>query len=340
MKKYLLPEGGTFYKANLHCHSTISDGALSPEELKEIYKAKGYSVLAYTDHDVLIPHSELMDADFLPLNGYEMEVKETDERDSRLKKTCHMCFIALDPDNLTQVCYHRTKYAVGNGELYRDRVRFDESLPDYERDYTPACVSDMMQKGREAGFFVTYNHPAWSLETYADYGAYHNMHAMEICNYGCVVMGYPDYNEQVYDEMLRGGERIYCIAADDNHNGGQRDSRYFDSFGGFTMIKAEGLAYKTITDALLAGHFYASQGPEIHDLWFEEGRVHITCSAADRIILNTARRRAKALFSENGQWLTEADFEVLPEDGYIRITVIDAKGNHANTNAYFTTELF
>ena len=33
MKKYLLPENGQFYKANLHCHSTVSDGHLTPEEM-------------------------------------------------------------------------------------------------------------------------------------------------------------------------------------------------------------------------------------------------------------------------------------------------------------------
>ena len=35
MKKFLLPESGNYYKANLHCHSTYSDGRLTPEELKE-----------------------------------------------------------------------------------------------------------------------------------------------------------------------------------------------------------------------------------------------------------------------------------------------------------------
>ena len=40
MKKYLLPKDGTFYKANLHCHTTLSDGHLTPEEVKEIYKNK------------------------------------------------------------------------------------------------------------------------------------------------------------------------------------------------------------------------------------------------------------------------------------------------------------
>ena len=34
------------FKGNMHCHSTISDGRLTPEELKEAYKAAGYQVLA------------------------------------------------------------------------------------------------------------------------------------------------------------------------------------------------------------------------------------------------------------------------------------------------------
>ena len=34
MKKYLLPKEGNFYKANLHCHTTISDGRMTVEETK------------------------------------------------------------------------------------------------------------------------------------------------------------------------------------------------------------------------------------------------------------------------------------------------------------------
>ena len=39
MKKYLLPNNVSWYRANLHCHTTISDGQLTPEEVKEAYKA-------------------------------------------------------------------------------------------------------------------------------------------------------------------------------------------------------------------------------------------------------------------------------------------------------------
>ena len=35
MKQYLLPKDGRFYKANLHIHSNLSDGTLSPEEIKK-----------------------------------------------------------------------------------------------------------------------------------------------------------------------------------------------------------------------------------------------------------------------------------------------------------------
>ena len=70
MKKYLLPNEGNFYKANLHCHSSLSDGTLTPKELKDLYKANGYSVLAYTDHDIFIPHNELTDDSFVALSGF------------------------------------------------------------------------------------------------------------------------------------------------------------------------------------------------------------------------------------------------------------------------------
>ena len=37
MRKDLLPRDRQFYKANLHCHSTVSDGKFTPEELKKQY---------------------------------------------------------------------------------------------------------------------------------------------------------------------------------------------------------------------------------------------------------------------------------------------------------------
>ena len=331
MRKYLLPEEGSFYKANLHCHSTVSDGRWSPERIKQEYMAKGYSVIAYTDHDVLIPHPELTDGHFVALSGYEMEIDEV-RQDGKQGKTCHMCLVALEPDNVKQVCWHRSRYLFGNARNYREQVQFHDAS-DYERSFTHECISDMMRRGREAGFYVTYNHPVWSLEDFRDYSGYEGMHAMEICNWGCVVEGYNDYVPQVYDDLLRLGRRIYCIGADDNHNSIE------DSFGAFTVIKAPELTYRAITRALLDGHFYASQGPEIHALWIEDGRIHIRCSDARKIECNFDIRRAFCAWSRPGEPLQEASFPLPERASYVRLTVTDFEGNHANTNAYWLDEL-
>jgi len=338
VKKYLLPETGNFYKANLHCHSTLSDGRKTPEELKELYKRLGYSVLAYTDHDIFIPHDELQDADFLPLNGFEAEINEND-RGAWENKCCHICFIALEQDQRVQPCWHREKYLFANAPKYRDQVQFDENAPDFEREYTGEGINRMMKTAREKGFFVTYNHPSWSKEHYPHYSRYEEMHAFEIMNGSCLAGGYDDYNPRVYDDFLFQGKRIYCIGADDNHNGAPEDSPYFDSGLAFTMIKADALEYRKITKALEDGHFYASQGPEIHALWLEDGKVHIQCSPAAKITCCYALRRDRAAYPQGDQPLTQASFPVEMIDGYFRITVTDEKGRHACTNAYFVDEV-
>ena len=68
MRKYLLPESGNFYKVNMHSHTNYSDGVQSPEELKEIYKAQGYSAIAYTEHEALFDLTRLDDEEFLALS--------------------------------------------------------------------------------------------------------------------------------------------------------------------------------------------------------------------------------------------------------------------------------
>lgn len=344
MKKFLLPESGNYYKANLHCHSTYSDGRLTPEELKEEYKSRGYSVLAYTDHDIMISHQDLADDEFLPLNGYEMEVTESKDVPFDDLKTCHMCLIALEPDNMKQVCWHRKDYLFGNAVNHRDEVQFYEEEPDFVRTYDPACINEMMKRGSEHGFFVTYNHPAWSTENYEDYIKYENMNAMEICNYGCFTNGFSDYCPGIYDDMLRAGKRIYCTGTDDNHNAGNREDQSWDSGGAWIVIKADKLEYRTITKALEDGNFYASQGPEIYDMWIEDNKLYVTTSDADKIFLNTANRRTQCVWAKEGETINTAVFDltngdILNKGGYVRITVRDLKGCYANSNAYFLDTL-
>ena len=335
MRKYLLPENGNFYKANLHCHTTVSDGRWTPEEIADLYRRHGYSVVAFTDHNIIIPHPELRTDDFLPLSGYEININSPGypKKDS---KTCHVCFVALDDEDPEQPVFTSSYLKAATLEN-EPKVKRDRTKPEYVRTYDADCINDIIRIGRENRFFVTYNHPSWSREDYSDYMNYHGMNAMEIVNYGTISMGYNDYNDRVYDDMLRGGERIFCIAADDNHNKKPEDDPNFDSCGGWTMIKAEKLEYRAVTSALEAGNFYASMGPEIKALWYEDGVVHIECSPAAKINLICSTRYAKRRAMVDTP-LTKAEFKILPDYKWFRIDVVDEAGNHANTNAFFTDD--
>lgn len=341
MKKYLLPETGNFYKANLHCHTTLSDGRRTPEEVKALYRSKGYSIVAYTDHDILIPHDDLADENFLPLHGFEAEINEhIPDAPFEEIKTCHICFIGIDPDNIIQPCWHRNNYQFGNAVNNKHLVKFDENEPDFVRAYTPERISEMMQKAREKGFFVTYNHPAWSKEFYPDYIGYKGMHAFEMFNGGCLRSGYDDYNPKVYDDFLQAGNMIYCTGSDDNHNVSPDASRWSDSGWAFTVIKAERLDYRAVTDALVKGHFYASEGPEIQELWVDDDNVvHLKCSPADHVFVTFDIRSCAPAWAEHGNLITEHSFGLPQNAKYFRITVVDEHGKHACTNAYPVADL-
>ncbi len=337
MRKYLLSEEGNFYKSNLHCHTVISDGKNTPEEVKKIYQDMGYSIVAYTDHDIFITHNDLTDDKFLAMNGFEMEVSESVDKRTPFFKCCHICYVALDPNNNIQPMWNE-RYLFGNAPKYKELVKFDKTLQPYVRKYTTDGVNDMIRGGVEAGFFVTYNHPTWSREEYPEYTSYHGMHAFEMFNGGAMAYGFEDYNPRVYDDILGAGERIYCIGADDNHND-YPGTRKWDSGVAFTVIKAKELSYKAVADSLLAGDFYASEGPEIYALWVEDGKIHIECSDADRIICNFQMRKAGIAYSEGDESINSADFDILANHGYFRLTVVDKKGYHACTNAYYIEEL-
>ena len=133
--------------------------------------------------------------------------------------------------------------------------------------------------------------------------------------------------------MLRAGKRIYCIAADDNH------ACKGEAGAGFVMIKADKLDHTLIGKALLDGNFYASLGPEIHSLWIEDGRVHVTCSPAAFVTMQTGIIHTGHVRAEDGNLITEAAFPYEPRMKYFRIKIKDANGKYAWSNAYFIDEL-
>ena len=65
-------QGRYWLKGNLHTHTNVSDGLLSPEETIRVYERMGYGFLAITDHN-RISSGDGIETDLVLLPGAELE---------------------------------------------------------------------------------------------------------------------------------------------------------------------------------------------------------------------------------------------------------------------------
>ena len=334
--KHLLPRVEKYFKTNLHTHSTISDGKLSPEEVKAGYKAKGYQVLCLTDHNVIIDHSAMNDPDFLMLTGMEINYNAVPYR--RLDgKTYHFNLIAKRPDNVWTPWNVRSNYP--NSQEYAKLMECENMDIRYDVDATNAMIA----KANEKGFLVTYNHPAWSLEYYEDYSKYEGLWAMEYFNSGSDAIGVDENNGWVFREFANMGKRVLPIMADDAHNVYNSRNGYPVLGRAFTMVGAEKLEYGCVMDALARGDLYSSSGPEIHSLTWDQGLLRVTCSPAATIRLIKNSRSFRLAW---GEGITEAEFDLRiwydnakERGGWFYLLITAADGTYAVTKAYRQEDL-
>ena len=333
MRKYLLDPSKPFYKANPHCHSTFSDGAMSPEMLKEVYMSNGYSILAITDHEHIINFSYLNDPNFLTITSTELAIKEIahmSTADKRDMKVCHLNLFARRPDMVDTPCYNSV-YDHYVNDLNRDLIVHSEG--EYEREYSHEGISEIIRIANEKGFLVAYNHPGWSLENARDYLGYKGLWAMEVYNWDSAITGMYEYYITAYDDFLRDGHRMACLATDDNH--GDRDI-----CGGWTMINADSLDYDAVIRAMEEHRLYASTGPVIRSLFVEGDYAYLSFEKGVYAAMSTKGRRMDKQMATVPGGVSHLRFKInRQQDVYIRFTVADEHGNYANTCAYFINEL-
>lgn len=334
---YLISPDQKQYKANLHCHSTVSDGKHTPQELKEIYKRYGYDILAITDHESPRAHNDLTEDDFLMITGYENYIRTTEGGTyHRYKKEVHLNLFARDPENETMICYNKDYCKYLSDE---EQAALQKAGSQRPREYSREYVNEYIRTARENGYLVVYNHPYWSMEDEADILAYEGYISMEMCNYSSYVTNHLEYNGALYDKMLRAGKRVFCHSSDDNHNKKPEGSPYWDSCGAFTMIMTDALEYSRVIDAIEKGEMYSSMGPVFKEVSFENGKLHIECSEAAHIHVYMGSKAPVCVHAEPGQVLTGADVVIDENARYVRVSVIDREGRAADTRGYFRDEL-
>ena len=301
---------GRFWRGNIHTHSTLSDGALPPEKVVEAYQRTGYDFLQLSEH--FISH-------------YNWPIADT-------RKFRTNNFTTLIGAEL-----HAPKTSAG--ELWHIVAA---GLP---LDFAP-CGDDesgeeIARRAADCGAFISLAHPAWSQLTIEDGRAIDVAHSVEIYNTGCDRENHRGDGAYLLDQLLNEGKRLTANATDDAHfiNGDH------DAFGGWVHVKAQSLDPREILDALKAGHFYSSQGPQIHELSITDNQLHISCSPVNAIALMGGNSRTQTRI---GRAITHASLDLAalekawvptPRSPWLRLAITDEAGKRAWTNPIWRADL-
>jgi len=306
------------YKGGLHCHTTRSDGAGSPEEVIRLHKANGYDFLALTDHRRYNYTNFAPETGITIIPGMEFDTPG--------------CIATItDDDTLTPAfdaigfrCFHTVcigpEQDDGNG--YAQDQRFESARVTNQDDYQP-YLDELHANGQ----MTIYCHPEWSSTPARYFSRMKGNFAMEIWNSGCVQECDMDKDAAYWDELLGQGIRIYGVATDDGH-------AMRNHCCGWVRVRAESCSVRAILDALADGKFYSSCGPEIYDFYYEDGKAVVICSDAASVRLQADKHPTRIVRSADGT-LTRAEFSIGSVYSYIRATVIDKDGNFAWTNPIF-----
>lgn len=110
---------------DLHIHSTMSDGTLSPSELVELARKKGLSCIAITDHDTVAGYAEAKakgdEVGLDVISGVELSVTYSGGQ-------LHLLGYLIDCDNITLLEGLRTLHSARdkrNGEILEKLKEYD-----------------------------------------------------------------------------------------------------------------------------------------------------------------------------------------------------------------------
>ena len=296
MQQQPFDKPGTFWRGNLHTHSSLSDGLLSPELVCAQYRQAGYDFISLTDHFQKRYNFPLADTrafrsdNFTTVLGAELHAGQTE-----IGSVWHILAVGLPLDFAAPAP--------------------NESGP------------ELAARAMNVGAYVAVAHPHWYALTERDIDALGEVDAIEIFN-GIAV----DANDRadswhMADIMLGRGKRYTVCATDDYH----AKVDHHDFVRGWVWVKSETLEPGALLAALKAGHYYSSTGPQIHDMALLAGnKLRVRCSPADRIfVTGTAASSQRCA----GAGIVEAEFDLGHFDSpYVRVTVRDAQGGRAWSN--------
>jgi hypothetical protein len=225
-----------WYRGNMHTHTINSDGDSPTADVVAWYKRNGYQFLVITDHNTF--------TDPAPF--------DTNPTDS---------FLLIGGEEITN-----------DKVVHVNAIGISKAIPKQAGDSVTGLLQASIDAVRQQGGIPLINHPnfIWAF-TAAEMKPLKHVGLLEIAS------GHPLVNtagdgrvpaaEQMWDELLTGGMRIFGAAVDDSHN--FREEFTIDRANpgrAWVAVRAGALTRDAIVAALNAGDFYASTGVQIRDI--------------------------------------------------------------------------
>ena len=287
-------KSGTFWRGNLHTHTTSSDGAKPVEQVVSAYQQQGYDFVSITDHF---------------MERYNYPIVDT----TAFRTSTFTTIIGAE--------LHAP--ALWHGEIWH--ILANGLRPDFEPTSPDEDGVALARRAAASGAFVTVAHPSWYGVSVEDALSIDVAHAIEIYNNTAHYHNDKGDSSALIDQVLMLKRKVHILAVDDAHFASRPDF-----FGGWVHVKSESLDPDSLLAALKAGHFYSSQGPQILDISNEGDQLTIRTSPVQSIYLS---KGGSAVESKRGERLTEATLPLARFKGhYCRITIIDDAGKRAWSN--------
>jgi hypothetical protein len=299
------PPALRWYKGNLHSHTINSDGDSPPYELVGWYKRNGYQFLAITDHNTFT----------------DPALFDTNPNDN---------FLLIGAEEITNAKTVHVN-AIGIGRV----------IPAQKGDSATALLQASIDAVREQGGVPLINHPnfLWAF-TAAEMKPLKRTGLLEIASAHPIVNhagdGKVPSTEQMWDELLTSGMRIWAAAVDDSHYfRGEFSATQANPGGAWVSVRATALTRDAIVAALDAGEFYASTGPEIRDIRREAQTLVVELPPPAQ------GRRSRVVFIGDGgrvlgtSYDNPARYTFNGSEKYVRARVEDSNGLRAWTQPVF-----
>ena len=306
-RRCLLGGGRLRLRGNCHCHSTFSDGALSPEETVARYRDAGYDFLYLTEHSDYLTHGRF--PDFNALDSSALRVLPGVEY------------------RATTVRYgvSRRAYVLGLNTLQLS------SSPGTDQQ---TVIDAINADGGIAILCCTY----WDGRTSSEMVDLRGVTGIEVYNATCQGAVCKGHAVTHWDELLESGMRLYGLAVDDCHFSAWPD------FGLGWIVAATGeKTPEAISEAIRSGRFYSSCGPTIEEWSLQGSEIVFRCSDATVVACNGTASAGRVVRAPLGETLTECTFDLsekwasdLP---WLRFSCRDPDGRWAWTNPIWLSDL-